>query len=347
MVGESLCLVAYAVAVMYWRWEGVHPEDPWPNKSLLFALPNLLEWGGSALLMFSYIFLAPSSVQMLRYSVVIFSCPLTMLCLRRRQHTHHFVGVLFVALGLAIVGLGALMNPPLDEGTSGLVGDSVTGMAMVFLSQLVMAVRCVAESHISKRSRTHALLAIGVEGIAGVVVGIGVVAAAVVARLDNVENFEAQFSESGAVRLTSVLLPISVALFNVSGIAATRRLAPGQRLAADLTSTILIWIGELAVGWNTFFWLTPIGFLSISLGTALYNNVIVVRAWLGAEEIARFDVDPAAQHMDLASLPLESLCSGGIDRAPSRHSAARFLEITGTSRFSSSQVCPDPPADDP
>jgi len=87
-------------------------------------------------------------------------------------------------------------------------------------------------------------------------------------------------SELGMLMLAYVLvhLPGQVMQYFIIG----RSSALMYNLVAQCQSGVL-WIVELAIGWNTFQVLQLVGFVLIALGTLIYTYVIPVRAWAKLE----------------------------------------------------------------
>ncbi|RXG71885.1 Solute carrier family 35 member F6 [Armadillidium vulgare] len=47
-------------------------------------------------------------------------------------------------------------------------------------------------------------------------------------------------------------------------------------MVLDSVRTLVIWLFSLAVGWQDFFYLQPIGFFVLVVGMFLYNDVIIM-----------------------------------------------------------------------
>merc|ERR1719231_1333687 len=69
---------------------------------------------------------------------------------------------------------------------------------------------------------------------------------------------------------------LAVALFNFAGATVTQKSSAVARTTIKISSTITIWMAELAFGWNTFSMLQLGGFVFVATGTIIYNGIVVV-----------------------------------------------------------------------
>merc|ERR1719231_1026984 len=67
---------------------------------------------------------------------------------------------------------------------------------------------------------------------------------------------------------------LAVALFNFAGATVTQKSSAVARTTIKISSTITIWMAELAFGWNTFSMLQLAGFVFVALGTVVYNGLV-------------------------------------------------------------------------
>jgi len=78
--------------------------------------------------------LIPASVnQMLRGGVIVFTCLFSKVFLKRDVYRHHIVGVCFLVVGFAVVGIASVIGPA-DSSSGAGVGGTVLGIGMVLLS---------------------------------------------------------------------------------------------------------------------------------------------------------------------------------------------------------------------
>jgi len=69
---------------------------------------------------------------------------------------------------------------------------------------------------------------------------------------------------------------ISIAFFNVIGIKITTMLSASHRMILDSMRTCVVWAVSLVFGWEQFSMLQLVGFVVMSLGIAMYNEIIRV-----------------------------------------------------------------------
>jgi len=88
----------------------------------------------------------------------------------------------------------------------------------------------------------------------------------------------AQMKNYWKVALANIGLIVSIAFFNFSGLTITEKMSATTRMVLDSVRTIFIWAFSLAVGWQHFEPLQPVGYVVLFVGTCLYYNIIFVPA---------------------------------------------------------------------
>ena len=83
---------------------------------------------------------------------------------------------------------------------------------------------------------------------------------------------------------------ISIAFFNVCGVTTTKLASAAQRSTVDSSRTVLIWIGSVAFGWETFQWQAIPGFILLVFGTLLYNEIVVLPC-LGFDQYTKVAIE--------------------------------------------------------
>eukprot|EP00824_Muranothrix_gubernata_P023926 TRINITY_DN670_c0_g1_i13.p2 TRINITY_DN670_c0_g1~~TRINITY_DN670_c0_g1_i13.p2 ORF type:complete len:155 (-),score=5.80 TRINITY_DN670_c0_g1_i13:47-511(-) len=88
---------------------------------------------------------------------------------------------------------------------------------------------------------------------------------------------------SAGLCICVVILMTTMASYNVVGLAITKYASATARAILDVARTVIIWIIFLCLGWEKFLsWQVPIklvGFIFLSFGTLLYNEIIVLKFW--------------------------------------------------------------------
>jgi len=106
---------------------------------------------------------APSTFQMLRGSVVIFTGIFSVLFLKRKLHAFHWLGMLVVLAGLACVGLASVLFADKSDAPR----NAILGDVLVIVAQLVAATQMVVEEKLLDKYHVPALQAVGMEGVFG------------------------------------------------------------------------------------------------------------------------------------------------------------------------------------
>ena len=84
-------------------------------------------------------------------------------------------------------------------------------------------------------------------------------------------------SENGVIIALAFMMAASIAIFNVCGIMTTKYASAAQRSTIDTSRTVIIWImSAFVLNLETFEWQAIIGFVMLTFGTLLYNEIIVL-----------------------------------------------------------------------
>ena len=83
-------------------------------------------------------------------------------------------------------------------------------------------------------------------------------------------------SENGAILGLAFMMAASIDIFNVCGIMTTKYASAAQRSTIDTSRTLIIWIMSCLLKLETFEWQAIIGFVLLTFGTLLYNEIIVL-----------------------------------------------------------------------
>ncbi|KAJ9524510.1 hypothetical protein QJQ45_019531 [Haematococcus lacustris] len=129
-LGESLCLIPYFL--LRWRRrqmkqaqlglaadpvKAARPRSYYVRRTLAFLVPTLCDAIATTLLNLGLFYTYASTYQMLRGTLVLFAGILTVTILRRRLYAHHWVGLVLIVAGAAIVGAASLLAAP-EEGSA-------------------------------------------------------------------------------------------------------------------------------------------------------------------------------------------------------------------------------------
>merc|ERR550514_1308752 len=128
------------------------------------------------------------------------------------------------------------------------------------------------------------LQVVGMEGLFGIGIGIIILSVANGTGFESTPMALYQISSSRILLSAIVLSIFSIAIFNYSGVTVTQQASATARSTIDVSRTILIWAEELLLGWHAFSWLQLSGFVTVALGTLIYNRLIVIGCFEPASE---------------------------------------------------------------
>ena len=316
--GELLCLL------LYWIKEGRHKRKQ-KSETLIsnnveneknqkkepkiwyFLFPAIFDILASSISSISLSFLASSIYQMFRGAIIIFTCIASILILKSTYYRHHFLGIFIVIIGLAIVGLNAILN-----------GDSSSenpsfGIFLVILSQVFSCFLFITEEKLLKGYEIPPLKAVGLEGMWGVSVYIVLLFIFYFIRCEKWPKFlkdgvcirdkENEDDENCSIRFENAIFAIkqiyasrdlkiflslyvlSIAFFNFSGLTISKNVSSTSRTIVDTLRTIVIWTFFLTMPFvpedtkETFSWLQLLGFSILILGSVIYNEILVLPFW--------------------------------------------------------------------
>lgn len=211
-----------------------------------------------------------SSFQMLRGSVIIFVALFSKIFLGRVMGLRRWIGILFIAIGLTIVGVcDMLYSSDSNVDKRGII----IGDALIILAQVITATQMVFEERFVGKLDIPSLQAVGWEGTYGfVVLSIllvpmyfihvppqfssnprGVMEDAIDAFVQIKNNHLLLVPITGSI--------ISIAFFNFAGISVTKEISATTRMVLDSIRTLVIWAVSIGIGWQIFHWLQVGGFV--------------------------------------------------------------------------------------
>lgn len=292
-VGEFMCMLVYLCDRALNKQPP--PVSPPPKKvgllaklgPLAFALPAGIDLCGSTLMMIGLGLTYASVYQMLRGAIVVVVALYSVLFLKRTLFRHHYLGVAMVTAGVAIVGLGSIFY----ASSSSNARNPALGAILIVVAQFVEGWVFVVEEKFFGDIKVPPLLAVGTEGISGLIYFCIILPILYAIPCDDtslcsgdghVENFLYAFKQLGDNGLLMFMFwayIFSISFFNWSGLSITKNASSLHRSIIDNSRTLFVWIIDLAVGWEAFNFLQLIGFLFICFGTVVYNEVLVLPFW--------------------------------------------------------------------
>ncbi|XP_014472589.1 PREDICTED: solute carrier family 35 member F6 [Dinoponera quadriceps] len=288
--GEFLCFVAFKIFYRYYnrRGDGSVDSNVLTKGSRIFnpfilLIPALCDMFATSIMYIGLNMTYASSFQMLRGAVIVFTGIFSVAFLHRKLVAREWIGIFFVIVGLACVGVSDI----LAESTNMNTNSVLTGDLLIIFAQVITAVQMVVEEKYVGEQDIPALQAIGWEGIFGFIgMSLAMIPLNYIKVLppfaDNSRGtLEAsvdafiQIGNSGKLLAAIIGIIFSIAFFNYAGISVTKEMSATTRMILDSVRTIIIWAFSLAVGWQVFYYVQLIGFTILLIGMACYNNIVI------------------------------------------------------------------------
>ncbi|KAL5484259.1 hypothetical protein EMCRGX_G020721 [Ephydatia muelleri] len=290
-LGEALC---YAAFKAWYIWRQCNNQDmsifgDQKFNPLVWAIPAMCDLCGTSIMYVGLTWTYAASFQMLRGSVIIFTGLLSVAFLGNRLKIHHWVGMVTVIVGLVVVGVGDYVF--FNGGSSGLDKNTVlAGDLLIVLAQIITAVQMTIEEKIMKRYKIQPLQGVGWEGIFGFsTLTILLIPMYFIpwhlpqsssswqehARFEDTIDAFKQWAYTPHVLVPSLGLVFSIAFFNFAGLTVTETMNATTRMVLDTFRSIIIWVISLAVGWQKFEPLQPVGYIILLAGIWIYYDVIM------------------------------------------------------------------------
>ncbi|XP_052106886.1 solute carrier family 35 member F6-like isoform X2 [Mytilus californianus] len=300
--GEMICLGGYCIVRKKER-DKRRKEYAEQNKDmtdippqprivqLIIAVPTMCDLIGTSVAGIGLIYVDASVWQMLRGSIIIFAGILSKIFLKRKLRVVHWCGMLVTMIGLVLVGCSSVFKSQhTAEGSK-----TILGIILILASQVVSASQMVIEEMFLKKRSLHPLQVVGTEGSFGALLMIAVVLPVMyfIPGSDVNNSYENSldaiyqiFSEPRLL-VFCLLYLLSIAFYNYFGLAVTKSLTAVHRTLIDACRTILVWVVDLLIFYafdkdfgepfdKTYGLLQVDGFLFLLIGTALYNELVVV-----------------------------------------------------------------------
>ena len=270
-------------------------------KVVLLGLPACCDIAGTTLMNVGLLFVAASIYQMTRGALVLFVGLFSVLFLKRKLFLYHWLSLVIVVLGVALVGLaGAIYSGDKHSQVSKsdqfdllhesllaarelaaraaepTVVKTVIGILLIAFAQVFTATQFCLEEWILEHYALEPLKVVAWEGLFGFIVTIvaqvilhftiGVSKNGKYGYFDASEGYR-QVLTNRAIGISSLAIMVSIGGFNFFGLSVTRSISATSRSIIDTCRTLFIWIVSLGLGWETFKWLQVAGFALVSLST--------------------------------------------------------------------------------
>lgn len=282
-LGEALCYLAFRVG-LYRDAKAGNPQPPSTFNRFILMLPATCDMTATSVMYVGLTLTTPSNYQMLRGCVVVFTGLMSWIFLKRKLYLHHWIGMLLVVVGTAVVGMAGLVC----KSDGGGARNQAVGNLLVVLAQIVVSVQMVIEEKFIGGHKIPALQVVGWEGIFGfcmlffvLIIMYHVKQPALLSpnkkegpRFEDSVSALKDMGHHAGLLAYSLGGVVSIAFFNFFGVSITKHLNAATRMILDSCRTIVVWAVSLALKWETFCYIDIIGFVVLLAGTVVFNEIV-------------------------------------------------------------------------
>jgi drug/metabolite transporter (DMT)-like permease len=249
-------------------------------KIFLFGIPALLFLVAAGLMFVGLALSAASVYQMARASLSIFVAIYSVIFLKQKIFRHQVTGILLLLAGLIIVQTSHVINQPNSS------DDPIMGGIILILSQIIAAAVLVVEEYLLRSIDVEPLRAIGVEGMCGFLYTLVLLPILYFIPCSNqvlcsdgkVEDsilaIKQLFSDGNLLMLWLGFM-FTIALLYWTGIYTTKYASALARSTYETSRSILVWMFSILIGWEVFTFLQLGGFMVMTFGLLLFNEIII------------------------------------------------------------------------
>ena len=277
-----------------------HSEHPSKRKKVqlyLYLSPAGADFIASVFYFYATYFTAASVLQMMNGVVLCATCLYSKIFLRRKFFRHHYTGIGLTVTGVIIIAVSNILLSH-DKKGSKETPTLTLGVIFTIISYLITPIQFVTEERIfSMYDKLDPLQGVGYEGSIGLfyilfLLPIIQFIPASKFRVDNrghdlnlfgkVEDSIVALAQIGSnTNLLLITLGMIVCLLGINFTmqAVTKYASATSRATIQSLRSLGIWIISLILGWEDFIWIQILGFLLLTFGVILYNEVIVFPFW--------------------------------------------------------------------
>eukprot|EP00727_Mastigamoeba_balamuthi_P006180 m51a1_g2181 putative solute carrier family 35 member f6 (432) ;mRNA; f:100891-102551 len=314
--GEGLCLAAFFVT-RYAPWRrGKSASSGEERKAMSFfemfppllIIPTFLDLLGTSISGIGLLYCSASVWQMLRGSIIIFTCILSTIFLKRKTPAYRWFAIIITICGLVLVGLSSVFSTQSkasdksgsssgdDAGSGESAGKTVLGIFLVLISQLISGTQMVVEEILLKKKDLAPLHIVGMEGLFGTFLMSFIILPIVYfipgnnpssmsrGSYDNAIDAFQQMGSNIALLFYVIIYFFSIAFFNFFGLNVTKVLTAVHRTLIDACRSVFVWAWQLLTfycinerfgeEWTKYSGLQVAGFVLLIIGTVIYNGIL-------------------------------------------------------------------------
>lgn len=299
-VGEFCCYFIYRVIrsrgnanTEEYAMIGKPGEGTSVFRRISFCIPAICDMTATTLINVGLLYTPVSIYQMMRGSIVIFVAMLSVVAFRKSITKLEWVSLLLIVLGIGIVGFSGSQNSDDSEpvGTSPSPESVIFGIGLIIFGELNQAFQFLFEEKLLEDQLIGPITMVYAEGFYGSI--IVTVVMIVMNFFFQVSLPKEQFASSSfniyqalsdlfsskQILISSILIMVAIASFNVCGVTLTAELSATSRSTIDTCRTLLVWLFAMIMGWEKFHFLQLIGFSVLVLGTLTFNKVLEPEEW--------------------------------------------------------------------
>lgn len=260
------------------------------KRSLILALPSTCDLLATTVMNIGLLYTPVSIYQMTRGSVILIVGLMSVIFLQKRITKLEWVSLLVVFLGVFLVGLSGYLQDQktIDDDIYNIFGEEIAsldvlfGMLLIFLGITMTAVQFVVEEHILSNLKLEPIKIVGYEGFYGTIITSHIMFFGKLLYGKGIFDMNKAFSQmfsNESILISSLLIMLSICIFNFCGITLTYLLSATSRSTIDTSRTLLVWLISLSIGWEKFYWLQLLAFGLLVTGTLSFNGVIQPENW--------------------------------------------------------------------
>jgi hypothetical protein len=201
----------------------------------------------------------------------------------------------------------------------------VIGIFFVLFAQIFMATQLVLEEKIMSKYSVAPLVAVGYEGLFGVISVLllfpilSIPSIAAKSTFFDLPRGWHQMMDTPTVLWSGIATACSIALFNFFGLSVTLHVSATARSLTDTCRTLSIWIISLGLGWEKL--LFPVSLLQVTgfgllvYGTFLFNDLVAIPPFIPQRPVEPEYDEEEADALLSASLDETALLPAALGRS--------------------------------
>jgi hypothetical protein len=364
-LGEMLCFLPVLYTWLRTRAQSVRlpddsEEDPQVSnkadqaekpvlegcKALLLWLPTLCDLTGTTLMNVGLLYTPVSLYQMTRGALVLFVGAFSVMFLHRKLYLYQWISLVTVMGGVSLVGYSgslvkeavkeSFMEPIVDFFSASVISSPevttapeatkvVIGIFFVLFAQIFTATQLVLEEKIMSKYSVAPLVAVGYEGLFGVISVLllfpilSIPSIAAKSTFFDLPRGWHQMMDTPTVLWSGIATACSIALFNFFGLSVTLHVSATARSLTDTCRTLSIWIISLGLGWEKL--LFPVSLLQVTgfgllvYGTFLFNDLVAIPPFIPQRPVEPEYDEEEADALLSASLDETALLPAALGRS--------------------------------